>query len=146
MNEVVKTSSIILGTLTASLFLSSFAFSSRSRDVIKERAKWRSEISGRSDMPCECLHFNHNKKNSFYNNPANGVYATAIEHLAHHILYRNRPDGIGLNKYENNWAIDTLWKRVLSYYELKNLTEDDMVAELEKQLEVVKQFIRSREG
>lgn len=91
------------------------AFSLETKFQIKERAGNRSELSGESDRPLQCSHFDHSKKNPNYDSPDEGILVTDIEHLAYHVKYLRKPDKIGLTKRENRDAIKTLWREALSF-------------------------------
>ena len=101
---------IVTGTACIGLLaLSMWAFPSRTRKRIVQRAGGRSEVSGRSDIPLEASHIRHGEGGS-----KNGILMTVIEHLAFH--ERAERDGasekIGLNPVQNGWAIGMLQKRV----------------------------------
>lgn len=83
---------------------------------IKVRSKGRSELSGRTDRPLHCSHFNHTKGTT-YNEPERGLRVTIIEHLAYHLLYRDRASEIGLKSCQNEFAIDMLNRGSLEFLE-----------------------------
>lgn len=105
-----------IGALLSLFFLSGFAFSDHTRNIIKQRAKYKSEISGDNDLELHCMHLDHTKGTRHYNSPRNGIYGTIIEHLAHHMLYRDNPEDIGLNYQENQYAINTLRINLIREY------------------------------
>lgn len=107
----------LIGTIAifASLELSKWAFSKRTRDAIKDRARranngvLASELSGRSDMPCECAHLSHDRNDPNYDKPSQGIYLTIEEHLNQHIQEEGRN---GLSIEHNRWSIAQLQRRL----------------------------------
>jgi hypothetical protein len=85
-----------------------YAFSKRSRDIIRRRAGGRSELSGRVDTEMHCSHINHNHNRRDYDSPDNGLYLTVPEHLAYHLLAVCDARSIGLSESENSFAVNTL--------------------------------------
>ena len=91
--------------LLAPFFL---AFSLRTRDLIRKRAGYKSEISGEKDY-LEASHLDHNRKNPLYDDPSNGHLVTIYEHLQEHI---EREGMNGLSFVNNRWAIARLKERI----------------------------------
>lgn len=83
---------------------------------IKKRSKGRSELSGRTDRPLECSHFDHTR-NERYNLPENGIRLTVIEHLAYHLFFRDNASKIGLSEWGNDRAIDLCMQRATVFME-----------------------------
>lgn len=80
------------------------AFRGGVRDILMERAGYKSEVSGDSSMALQRAHIDHTR-NERYNHPNNGVVMTVKEHLAHHILFVHNPEFIGLTYTGNVYAI-----------------------------------------
>jgi len=91
-------------------------FSEPTLTEIKKRSHGRSEISGRTDRPLECSHFDH-ARNEKYNTADNGIRTTTIEHLAYHIHYRDNPQEIGLTMDGNEAAIRLCNERAFAFLE-----------------------------
>ena len=96
--------------------LTLFAFNQETRNTIKMRANYKCEVTGREDLPMDCIHLDHTKGVKQYNSPDNGLYGTILVHLAHHMIYRDFPKAIGLKYSENEWAINALKERCLTAY------------------------------
>lgn len=95
----------------ASLALTLSAFSPSSREVIKNRAGGKSELSGLGTEDGHIMHaahLNHDKTNPNYDDPRNGVYLTVTEHYQQHLDARGKAREIGLNEHANEWAINKL--------------------------------------
>jgi hypothetical protein len=105
-----------IASLAAMGILTLAAFNQQARKQIKERANYQCEVTGRKDLPMDCIHLDHTRGSKHYNDPANGFYGTVIVHLAHHTIYRDYPRAIGLTYAENEWSIQTLKKRCLEVY------------------------------
>lgn len=110
----------------STLEISKWAFSWKTRQEIKERAGYTSEISGRDDLPLECSHFNHSRDYEYYDDPTNGIYVTIYEHLAihqeagrHRTQYGLLPNG--LTKDQNLWAINKIRERINEYERSQSL-------------------------
>jgi len=105
-------------------------FSGHTLEVIKERSHGRSELSQRTDRPLEASHFDH-KRSPEYNTPNNGMRVTVIEHLAYHLYYKDNPEEIGLNQQNNDWSIDAINQRAVTFmYKIGKLDElDDEISE-----------------
>jgi len=99
---------LILGGLA---LLSGAAFSLETKRKIWERSGRASELSGYNDRPLECMHFNHKRTNS-YDVTTNGLHVTDIEHYVYHLMYQSAPHEIGLNRHQNDWAIEQLEERI----------------------------------
>lgn len=95
---------------------------------IKVRSKGRSELSGRTDRPLHCMHFNHRRGES-YNKPESGMRVTVIEHLAYHIYYQDNAEEIGLKECQNDFAIDMLNREAVTFMD-KIGKLDEMESEL----------------
>ena len=112
--------------LGVALELSRYAFSSRTKDEIKKRArethngKLLSELSHTNGVPMECAHIDHSKSNPDYDTPQNGVYVTIYEHLQDHI---NREGQNGLSVHANKLAIEALQERIQIWEETRSLDE-----------------------
>lgn len=91
-------------------------FSEATRKEIKKRAKYRSEISGRTDRPLHAMHFNHARTEG-YDTPPRGVLVTIVEHLVFHLLFRGKAHRIGLKECQNDWAIDILQQNSTNFLE-----------------------------
>lgn len=81
---------------------------------IKVRSKGRSELSGRTDRPLHCMHFDHTRGEK-YNKPESGIRVTVIEHLAYHIMYQDNAGEIGLKECQNDFAIDMLNRESVTF-------------------------------
>jgi hypothetical protein len=90
-------------------------FSGFALKEIKKRSEGRSELSGRTDRPLDCMHFNHNKNRKEYNTPKEGIRVTIIEHLAYHIYHKEREQEVGLKECTNGWAIERLNERCVAF-------------------------------
>ncbi len=89
------------------------------RIEIRERAQNRSELSGENNRPLVCAHLRHRggmknrrKRTDFSHN---GLLVTDIEHLAHHKLFKNIPDKIGLSTEHNDVSIISLTRNVAKF-------------------------------
>ncbi|MCS7317654.1 MAG: hypothetical protein NZZ41_05010 [Candidatus Dojkabacteria bacterium] len=94
------------------LFPFLLAFSIKSRRIIQQRTKDKSEISGNISGQMECAHLNHDKNNLDYDNPENGKYVTIIEHYAQHLIHIGIGRCIGLTEEVNKYAIQQILKRM----------------------------------
>jgi hypothetical protein len=88
------------------------AFPINIREHIKERAEYRSELTGKVEEKMEVAHLVHGKKGKLNKDPRNGMLVTTLEHLAHHMFYQYNPRETGLTEAENNSAIASLWERL----------------------------------
>lgn len=95
--------------ITAGVFLASNAFSRAVRRQIWDRAGGVSELSGRSDWPRECAHYDHDRDNPDYNNPDNGILLLRNEHYMQHVDYEGSN---GLDEDGNQWALEQIWDRM----------------------------------
>src|SRR5258706_15975665 len=79
-----------------------YSFSDNVRKSMRKRAGYKSEISGTPDteVPCECSHFDHSRRNPMYDDLSNGQYVTIYEHLAFHQTW-TRTHNLGLNRADN---------------------------------------------
>lgn len=102
-------------TLGGLLVASTGAFSWESKRKIKERAHGASELSGDDWRPLEASHFNHRRNTSIYDNPRNGLLCSDIEHLSFHLMFREEPEIIGLDWFDNDWAIRAIYDRVREF-------------------------------
>lgn len=84
------------------------AFSKATRDIIRRRANYVSEIDGTSNIPLQCAHISHTRGNG-YNSPSNGLYLTIEQHLIDHLL---REGENGLSRYHNYLAVEKLSREV----------------------------------
>jgi hypothetical protein len=110
--ERLLTASVLL---VGAYELSRYAFNSKARYTIRERAietggRLQSEISGRIDAPLQAAHINH-RRGRHYNDPCNGVLMTVDEHLIDHIV---REGENGLSKTGNYYARESLTHQVVS--------------------------------
>lgn len=131
---------LTIGSLIAPFFISFLAFSDKSRDKIKERAKYKSEITGRRDLPMECMHINHDKSKGKYNDPKNGIYGTVIEHFLHHYIYQGQAHLIGLTETENDWAVQACHQRVLQASNRKGWGNEELLLRVQEDLEITQKF------
>ena len=113
------------------------AVSADIRYEVRERAKHKSELSGRGGRPLQCCHLSHNR-DQYYNGLDVVVLVTDIEHLAYHMLFTNKPLEIGLHKGHNNWAIDTLLRDIHRFNDKVNRVMTD--EQIEKEVEQAKNF------
>ena len=143
MKKELANATLSLGGLIISSYLLTASFKPSVRRVLKKRAEDCSQLSGRDDRPLEAAHLNHCRTSGFYNKPSNGLLVTDIEHLAHHLFFRQNPELIGLSIKDNNRAIKALFDRVRSY-DRKNhifLSKDSFHEELEVATESWKFFL-----
>jgi hypothetical protein len=103
-SEITKDLLLILGVT----FLSQFAFSWKSKQIIHQRDNNQSVLSGETE-DLECAHLDHSRENPLYDDPSNGRLLTTEEHLHDHI---NRSGRNGLSQTHNNWAIARLKERL----------------------------------
>lgn len=129
-----------IGALMSLFFLSSFAFSNNTKELIKKRAKFKSEISGRNDMEMHCIHIDH-RRDKYYNMAGNGFYGTILEHYAHHLMFRGKAHMIGLSESENEWSIGTLYNNLVKDYEKRGYDIDNIDHDLDIALSQVECFI-----
>ncbi len=102
------------------------AFSEGMRDLIKERAKYKSELSCRECDFLQCAHFFHDKNNPKYDSPEMGLLVTDIEHFIYHERFRKKPWRIGLKTHQNDETIQKAWDRILEQrvYNLEGIAEE----------------------
>jgi hypothetical protein len=110
-------------------------FSEDIRLEIRERAGHKSELSGRTDRPLQCSHYNHLKSYDDYNNKDNGLLVTDIEHRQFHVRFEGKAGGIGLYEHHNAYAIRMLGKRIVEhdikvYGYVLDHTQDELEADL----------------
>lgn len=102
--------------------LTNCSFSTKTKNQIKKRAEFKSELSGETEN-LECSHFNHSKTGD-YNKPDNGLLVTATEHLAYHLMFRGCSHEIGLPEHQNEWAVQAIQTRAnASDYEIEQAVE-----------------------
>lgn len=108
LNNILTVTAIIGGIY----LLSQFAFSRKTAREIGTRAKWKSEISGKSFWDGWVLHMAHliHTRDDTYDDPERGIAVTVPEHLKMHEDYRGRAEDIGLQEYQNEYAIRMLKK------------------------------------
>lgn len=88
-------------------------FSTATKVAIYERLESRrSELSGSMERPLECSHLTHDKSLPEYDTPEMGVLCTDIEHYVYHLIFKMRPEEIGLTRSQNDWSIKEIWQRV----------------------------------
>ncbi len=119
------------------------AFTQPVKIEIKERAKERSELSGTNSRPLVCAHLQHRggrKKRSRYDYSENGLLVTDIEHLAHHLLFKNNPEFIGLATEQNDLSLISLVKNVRDYNEQHQISDEDTHKKLSKALNAWNEF------
>lgn len=92
-------SGLVIGTLATA------SFSRSSRNDIWKRSRGLSELSGFSELPKECCHFNHSRNYPLYDDTSNGLLTTVLEHYVFHRMFTGREREIGLNKHDNEFAI-----------------------------------------
>lgn len=109
------------------------AVSANIRYEVRERAKHKSELSGRGGRPLQCCHLTHNR-DQYYNGEDAVVLVTDIEHYAYHLLFDGRSVEIGLHRSHNRWAMETLWRDILLFNEKMNrlMTNEQILDEVEK--------------
>lgn len=93
--------------LTAGYLLSNFAFSVKTREIIKQRDGYQCVVCG-STKHLQCAHIDHDKSKSKYDDPSNGRLMDVFCHLFDHI---NRAGRNGLSKQHNDFAIQSLQKQ-----------------------------------
>lgn len=98
------------------------AFVPRVRAEVKRRANNRSELSGSNEEPLEVAHLNH-ARDEDYQDPGNALLVTTTEHLAHHLIHRNRAEAIGLTEEGNEWAIGKLFERVFNFHRQRGIPD-----------------------
>lgn len=88
------------------------AFSKQTARKIGQRAGWKSEISGKSFWDGYVIHMAHkdHTKDETYDDPERGIAVTVEEHLKMHEDAIGNAESIGLNEYQNNYAIRMLKK------------------------------------
>jgi hypothetical protein len=91
-------------------------FSGEALTEIKARSHGRCEITGKTDRPLQCLHFNHDKSNPIYNTPENGIRGIITLHLAQHLYYQEQPHLIGLKRCTNDYAIQKLNADTVAFF------------------------------
>lgn len=109
------------------------SFSNHTRWEIRDRSPNTSELTGEFTIrPMECSHLNHSRSFDTYDYPDNAVYCTDLEHLAYHLLFRNRPEQIGLKAQDNNSAIVSLLYRVQRTNRKLNIDREQYEIELQR--------------
>lgn len=73
-----------------------------------------SEIS-EDPAPLEASHLNHDKSDPEYNTPEAVIALTPVEHYCYHLMFQEAPEHIGLNTWENDYAIRMCFKRAVDY-------------------------------
>lgn len=91
-------------------FLLFNAFSDRVRSLIRQRDKVCQD-EGEHLGILEAAHLNHNRSYPKYNTPENGVLRCTLHHLRDHESGRMN----GLNKTQNDWAIETIRRRLNTF-------------------------------
>lgn len=81
---------------------------------IKVRSCGKSELSGRTDRPLHCMHFDHTRRPD-YNESNSGMRVTIVEHLAYHLFHQDKPEEIGLKECQNSFAIDMLNRNSVAF-------------------------------
>lgn len=100
-----------------------FAFTSRARQLAKQRSGGVSELTRRNDRPLEVAHLNHSR-NSNYNDIDNAIVVTDTEHAGFHIVAKKKGVDIGLAEYQNEWAIGAILKRVFDWSRCHNIPDE----------------------
>lgn len=110
MNERFKPKEVVVSLATFGLLLIALfgAFSRKTKYEIHQRDGWKCVGCG-ATHPLEASHFDHDKNNPDYDNPANGDTRCPACHLKQHIENAGRN---GLSLEANDWAIAQLLKRV----------------------------------
>lgn len=96
---------------TTLIFAVGLAFGKGAKDVIKKRANYASEQSGRGHHTghrLECAHISHARDRQ-YNNPNNGRLLTVGEHYLNHCMNEGNN---GLPYNQNQYARRSLWERM----------------------------------
>lgn len=133
----------------ASVVLAEMVFGNFTRPVREKiwvRARGLSELSKRSDRPRECAHLDHNKSRLTYNSPDTGLLVTDVEHLAHHLIFRDYPQDIGLTRAANSSAIKSLVYRCRQYNAKIGLSEEDFDQELSEAADLWEAKVYAKEG
>jgi hypothetical protein len=104
LKSIIKWGSL----LTASFFLSNFAFSPSVRRAILER-DGGCVVGEDCAGGLQAAHINHGKWDPDYNNPDNSVTLCEKHHLEDHI---ERAGSNGLPEHQNNFAIRILTKKL----------------------------------
>lgn len=124
------------GMNVAMMLATGLAFSHRIRALIKERAGYKSELSGRRDRPLEVAHLDH-QHNANYNSEENGILLTDIEHAGHHIRHRGNAEAIGLAEHQNEWAIGAILTRVFNFSRSNGIPDEQTQAEIQQAVETL---------
>lgn len=138
--EAAAGATAILGAF----FLSTFAFSRKSRQAIWERAGGVSELSGQRTNRMECAHLNHfkDKNLTWYDNPENGLLVTLFEHAAHHRMFMLNPRAIGLTYKANKSAYYSILERI---YKLENFEdEEDIEKKIQEGMRMWREYYKRR--
>lgn len=122
IERVVKWGYPLIGIVGVSLL----AFSRGARREVRIRAGYKSEISGRDDMPLDASHIIHARRYPKYNDPTNGVLMTIEEHLWYHEAFEAFPRLVGLSYQNNQKAVNSLRDRLeTALYERQLQREDE---------------------
>lgn len=108
---ILQNALFVGGLIVAGYYLSTLAFSKRTRAEIRERdgsCQWEGE-SGEHFGILEAAHYDHDKDSPMYDDVDNGRLLCTQHHLQDHI---ENADDNGLNVYANEWAIDAIMKRL----------------------------------
>lgn len=109
------------------------AYSLESKQIMKDRCDWVSELSETNHRPMNCSHLSHDKSLDTYDDPDFGLFLTDIEHLAMHMIFHDHSEEIlGLPRHQNAWSIRKLHSEAKRISELKGETDQEFEAMLEK--------------
>lgn len=106
-------------------------FSLDIRNIIHARAHEASELSGETQSPTECSHFNHDRSSPLYNKPENGLLTTTLEHGCFHLRARGRASRIGLSENHNEAAIRFIQERYNKYCVENDISPEQTQQDLE---------------
>lgn len=112
------------------------SFTKPVRLTIKERANEKSELSGENSRPLVCAHLRHRGgRRGRFDRPENGLLVTDIEHFAHHKLFKDNPERIGLSTDQNDLSILTLTRTIKTYNKEHRITDEETQEKYENAVE-----------
>jgi hypothetical protein len=133
-------------TLAGVAFASSFSFSPRTKKYLCENWTDRNILPQRYDLipnePMRWSHTNH-RKDRGYDDPCRAVYCTLTQEYTYHLLFKDDPSLIGLTIADNNLSIRTLKEECLDFYHHSNLSERDLVKNVQCEKANWAQYIRT---
>ena len=101
--------------------ISRLAFSTRTKQKIKDRDGNKSVVSGKTEN-LECAHIDHSS-GTHYNTVKNGRLLTRDEHFFDHF---DRHGNNGLTPAQNRWTLRAIWGR-MSHEEKKKVIDDGRI-------------------